>query len=148
MCFANVLLRRRVLPRLPGEGGAGSAADAGGGAQEARGGGEEAAGGDGPQAEADRGGGEDEGEALFSGQSPLTPPLDTRVPPYPPVDTRVPPLPPVDTRVPESPVHRDQCVFCCCCCSSFLCCFFFAIFNFSGPAFPCVVIGPIQLFYL
>lgn len=56
------------LPTLPGEGGAGSAADVGGGAQEARGGREEAPGRDGPQAAAGGGGGEDEGEALLAGQ--------------------------------------------------------------------------------
>lgn len=56
------------LPTLPGEGGAGSAADVGGGAQEARGGREEAPGRDGPPAAAGGGGGEDEGEALLAGQ--------------------------------------------------------------------------------
>lgn len=56
------------LLTLPGEGGAGSAADVGGGAQEARGGREEAPGRDGPPAAAGGGGGEDEGEALLAGQ--------------------------------------------------------------------------------
>lgn len=56
------------LPTLPGEGGAGSAADVGGGAEEAGGGREEAPGRDGPQAEAGGGGGEDEREALLAGQ--------------------------------------------------------------------------------
>lgn len=56
------------LPTLPGEGGAGSAADVGGGAEEARGGREEAPGWDGPQAEAGGGGGEDERETLLAGQ--------------------------------------------------------------------------------
>lgn len=53
---------------LPGERGAGSAADVGGGAEEARGGREEASGRDGPQAEAGGGGGEDERETLLPGQ--------------------------------------------------------------------------------
>lgn len=55
-------------PTLPGEGGAGSAADVRGGAEEARGGREEASGRDGPQAEAGGGGGEDEREAVLPGQ--------------------------------------------------------------------------------
>lgn len=53
---------------LPGERGAGSAADVGGGAEEARGGREEASGRDGPQAEAGGRGGEDERETLLPGQ--------------------------------------------------------------------------------
>lgn len=71
-CFLPPLFSPSVplspLSNLPGEGGAGSAADVGGGAEEARGGREEAPGWDGPQAEAGGGGGEDEREALLPGQ--------------------------------------------------------------------------------
>lgn len=66
--FFSASVLRSPVPTLPGEGGAGSAADVGGGAEEARGGREEASGRGGPQAEAGGGGGEDERETLLSGQ--------------------------------------------------------------------------------